>query len=253
LLKAADDGALATWAIVALKTPGGAKSRLRAYCSDGERLRLYFLMARTVIEALLAVPAIGKVLAVTASDDVERFVRDLGGCSIRQPEDHGTQAAFAYALRCLACGDSPRPDRLLMISGDIPLITPLAVTELLDRCVSRRGVAIVPDRRRQGTNALVCSPPGAVDPCFGEDSLRRHWCAARARGIDVRVIESPALSLDIDDHEDLILLSQSLASSRAGSDLGTGSDVDTGLTAWLSRHFACAAFRGGFIENADCA
>jgi 2-phospho-L-lactate guanylyltransferase len=247
LLRAPDNGAAATWAVVALKSSAGAKSRLRPHYSDEERRSLYFLMARRVLEALLAVPVIEKVLAVTASDDVERFVKDLGGCIIRQPEDLGTQAAFAYALNCLGCGDSSRPARLLMISGDIPLITPLAVTELLDRCGSQRGVAIVPDRRRQGTNALLCSPPGAVDPCFGADSLRRHWCAARARGIDVRVIDSRALSLDIDDHEDLILLSQRLASSRAGS------DPDPGLTAWLSRHFACAAFRGGFIENADCA
>jgi len=245
LLRAPDNGAAATWAVVALKSAAAAKSRLRPHYADEERRSLYFLMARRVLEALLAVPVIEKVLAVTASDDVERFVKDLGGCIIRQPEDLGTQAAFAYALTRLACGGCARPARLLMISGDIPLITPAAVAELLERCRSQRGVSIVPDRRNRGTNALVCTPPDAVIPCFGEDSLRRHWCAARARGIDVQVIESGALSLDIDDRDDLIVLSQRLASAAA--------DVDPELGAWLSRHVRCATSRGGAIANADCA
>ena len=247
MLKLAATDPLATWAIVALKSSGGAKSRLRPYCSDEERHRLYFLMARRVLTALLAVPSIERVLAVTASDEVERFVTEIGGCVIRQPEDLGTQSAFAYALSCLACGESPRPSRLLMISGDIPLITPAAVEDLLDRCRSQRGVAIVPDRRRQGTNALVCSPPDAVIPCFGEDSLRRHWCAARARGIDVQVIESRTLSLDIDDHEDLICL---LRCAESG---GAAPDLSPGIAAWLGRYFPCATPAAGVIENAGCA
>ncbi len=241
-----DNRAAATWAIVALKSPAGAKSRLRPYCSDAERHRLYFLMARRVLETLLGVQAIQKVLAVTASDEVERFVLDLGASVIRQAQDLGTQSAFAHALACLESGASPRPARLLMISGDLPLITRVAVTELLDRCHGTRGVAIVPDRRRQGTNGLVCSPPDALEPCFGEDSLRRHCAAALAQGIDVQLIESQALSLDIDDHEDLILLSERQASSA-------GPDLDPALSAWLSRHFSRPTGRAAITEDADCA
>jgi 2-phospho-L-lactate/phosphoenolpyruvate guanylyltransferase len=239
------NGAGATWAIVALKNPAEAKSRLRPHCSNDERHSLYFLMARRVLLALLAVPAIDKVLAVTASDEVEVFVKALGGAVIRQPEDLGTQSAFAHALACLESGEAPRPARLLMISGDIPLITPTAISDLLDRCHSR-GVAIVPDQRRQGTNGLVCSPPDAIEPCFGHDSLRRHRSAARAAGHDVQVIESRALALDIDDHEDLISLSERLAS-------GAGSDLDPALIAWLNRHGLRATARAGVTENVDCA
>jgi 2-phospho-L-lactate/phosphoenolpyruvate guanylyltransferase len=246
LLKHAHSVTAATWAVVALKSPAEAKSRLRPHCSDDERHSLYFLMARKVLEALLAAPGIEKVLAVTASDEVERFVKSLGGVVIRQSRDLGTQSAFAHALTFLNAEAEPRPARLLMISGDIPLITSAAVSDLLHRCDSHQGVAIVPDRRRQGTNGLVCSPPDAVEPCFGEDSLRRHCSAARARGIKVQVIESQALSLDIDDHEDLILLSERLASAA-------GSDPDAGLSAWLDRHFSRTAARFALIENADCA
>jgi 2-phospho-L-lactate/phosphoenolpyruvate guanylyltransferase len=239
-------GAAATWAIVALKCPAEAKSRLRPYCADDDRRSLYFLMARKVLKALLAVPAIEKVLAVTASDEVAEFAQDLKCAVIRQPQDHGTQSAFAHALASIMFAESPHPARLLMISADLPLITPAAVSDLLDRCHAGSGVAIVSDRRSRGTNALLCSPPDAIEPCFGEDSLRRHWTAARARKHDVRVIESRALSLDIDDHEDLILLSEHLAP-------GAGPEQDPGLANWLNRHFARVRTRAGIIENADCA
>ena len=233
-------------AIVALKCPAEAKSRLRLHCSDDERRSLYFLMARKVVQALLAVPVIDEVLAVTASDEVADFVQDFGGAVIRQPQDHGTQSAFAHALTSIMSGESPPPARLLMISGDLPLITPATVKDLLDQCPLDSGVAIVPDRRMRGTNALVCSPPGAVEPCFGDDSLRRHWAAARARGSGVRVIESAALSLDIDDHEDLTQLFGRLAP-------GPGPEHDPGLANWLNRYFARDHSRAGIIENADCA
>jgi len=246
LVKARDNGAAATWAIVALKSPADAKSRLRPYCSDDERHRLFFLMARQVLEALIRVPAIEKVFAVTASDEVERFVNDLGASVLRQPQDLGTQSAFAHALGCLEGRASPCPARVLMISGDLPMITPLAVKEFLDRCRWQRGVAIVPDRRRQGTNALLCSPPDAIEPCFGEDSLRRHRSAARARGIDAQLIESQPLSIDIDDHEDLMSWFECQAASAA-------SGLDSGLTDWLTRHFSRAPVRAGVIANVDCA
>ena len=231
MLKGRDTGAEATWAIVALKSPAEAKSRLRPYCADEERRSLYFLMARRALLALKAVPAIDKVLAVTASDEVATFVTGLGGAVVRQAQDQGAQAAFAHALQVVMRGEVPPPSRLLMLPADLPLISAAAVSELLDRCHQRQGVAIIPDQRQQGTNGLVCSPPNAVEPCFGEDSLRRHWWAARARGHEVQVIESPALSLDIDDHADLVLLYERLASSAE-------SGRHAGLSGWLDRYFS---------------
>lgn len=231
MAKVRDNDVLVTWTIIALKSPSEAKSRLRPHCTEEERRGLYFLMARQVLLALLAVPAIEQVLAVTASDEVAKFVTDLGGSVVRQAQDRGAQAAFAHALQVVMHGDVPPPGRLLMIPGDLPLITAVAVSELLDRCHQRQGVAIIPDQRQRGTNGLVCSPPNAVEPGFGEDSLRRHWSAARARGHEVQVIESPALSLDIDDHEDLVLLYERLASSAE-------SDRHAGLSGWLDGYFS---------------
>ena len=202
-------------------------------------------MARKVILALLGTPAIHQVFAVTASEDVAAFAGRLGAGIIRQPQDRGTRSAFAYSVATLMSGEpARRPHRMLMIAGDIPLITPAAVGEFLNLCHAGTGVALVPDQRWQGTNALLCSPPDAIEPCFGEDSLRRHRTSARLQGLTAQVIESRALSLDIDVLEDLDLLTE-----RLRSELNAQQNVE--LVNWLSRCFAPARVRAdGVYDNA---
>lgn len=202
-----------TWAVVALKSPDTAKSRLRGWLGDAERRNLYFIMARKVLNALKMASSIDRVLVVTSCAEVDRFAAQLDVQVIRQPEDKGTAAAFAHAVSVLL--DSARrrqPQRLLMIAGDLPLISPEALDALLLQAHGA-SVCIVPDRQMAGTNALLCSPPDAIPPCFGEDSFRRHLTAASTRGIAARIIESAALSLDIDIAADLALLSRTLGAS----------------------------------------
>ncbi|MFY9327555.1 MAG: 2-phospho-L-lactate guanylyltransferase [Georgfuchsia sp.] len=195
------------WAIVPLKTPEFAKSRLRPLLSDAERRDLYFIMARKVIGALKATPGIDKVQVVTTCKKVGRFAINLGAEVILQPEDKGTAAAFAYALsRLPSCDSGERPKRLLMIPGDLPLISSADLSQLVSQSATQQGVSIVPDRMRIGTNALLCSPPDAIPPCFGSDSFKKHIAAANDRGIAIQIYESEALSLDIDVRDDLDLL-----------------------------------------------
>ena len=61
----------------------------------------------------------------------------------------------------------------------------------------------------------------------------------------MQVIESRALSLDIDDQEDLILLCEHLASP--------GSGVEPALVAWLKRHGSRAVPRAEVLERVGCA
>jgi 2-phospho-L-lactate guanylyltransferase len=185
--------------VVPLKSPDAAKSRLRAGLDACARRRLFFAMARQVVGTLVHTPGIAGVAVVTASPEVAAFVEQQGALVIRQDHDAGTAEACRSAVACL----SDRADSLLMISGDIPLVCARAVAELL---ASSRGtplVAIVPDRRRIGTNALLCAPPAVIPLCFGSDSFQRHLAAARSRRVELRIIESDTLSLDIDDLEDL--------------------------------------------------
>ena len=204
-------------AIVALKSFKSAKSRLRPHLSEAERRALIFFMARRTLSALRATHGIADVRVVTACDEVESLAVQMGAEVIRQTEDQGTAAAFAHATAALMYGER-KPARLLMIAGDLPLISPTELSRLVNQSAAKTGVCIVPDRKRIGTNALLCSPPNAIPPCFGANSFREHLAAAREKDIAVQVIESEALSLDIDVADDLALLC-SLSGLKPDSEL----------------------------------
>jgi 2-phospho-L-lactate guanylyltransferase len=111
----------------------------------------------------------------------------------------GTAAAFEAAIEHL------RPlslRRLLMIAGDLPLLTSSALDRLI-AAAPERGVVLAPDRQSVGTNALLCSPPDVIPPCFGPNSFRRHVELAERAGVPVSVVDAPTLTFDVDVPEDL--------------------------------------------------
>lgn len=200
------------WAIVPLKSPQLAKSRLADVLNPLARRDLFFAVARHVITTLLDTPGISHVAVVTASTEADAFARDCGASVIRQDGDHGTAAAFSAAIDYLRPLQLPR---LLMIAGDLPLLTTTAVAQLIAAGTGSPGVVIAPDRQHTGTNALLCSPPEIIAPCFGIDSYRRHREAAIACGAALEIVYTPALALDIDVAGDLDCLQQRLGLAEA--------------------------------------
>lgn len=187
------------WAVVPLKSPDTAKSRLSLALDASARRRLFYAMAQHVIRTLVQTPGIAGVAVVTASPEVAAFSRRLRARVIREEFDAGTAQACRSAVEHL----SGCADRLLMISGDLPLLSAHALAALVDLREPVPLVAIVPDRRRVGTNALLCTPPGVIPICFGPDSFRLHIAAALEHGAELRIVESDAMALDIDEIEDL--------------------------------------------------
>jgi 2-phospho-L-lactate guanylyltransferase (CobY/MobA/RfbA family) len=49
----------------------------------------------------------------------------------------------------------------------------------------------------------VLAPPSAIEPAFGEDSLRVHRERARLASTRARIVTSPGLATDVDDPDDL--------------------------------------------------
>ena len=182
------------WAVVALKSPEQAKSRLATVLDAAQRRDLFFALARQVIGALHVARGVDEVAVVTSDASVADFAQALDAQVIRQPGDFGTASAFAAAVQHL------RPlklDRLLMIAGDLPLVSASALERLI-AAGATTSVVVVPDRQRTGTNALLCTPPDALAPCFGPDSFQRHLAAAAAAGVSARVLEIDELALDLD-------------------------------------------------------
>ena len=140
------DKQAATWALVPLKSPDRAKSRLAGVLTPARRARLFLALAERVICALRATPGIDNVAVVTASPEIADFSRSLQACPLVQPADAGMSAALEFGLREL---QALAPDRVLMIPGDLPLISSAAL-------------AAVSGRRRASVAALRSCPTGAA-------------------------------------------------------------------------------------------
>jgi 2-phospho-L-lactate/phosphoenolpyruvate guanylyltransferase len=174
----------------------------------GSRQALARAMFSDVLGTLRRVPGLDEIAVVTADRGAESAA---SGPRVTVLHD-GTQSGQSDAARVgLRYALETGCERALLVPGDTPLLEPGDVAGLI---VGARGVVIVPDRHGTGTNALVLSPPDAIDPSFGPDSLARHVAAAEGAGVPHRVQEVASLGLDVDTPADLSALAAALDGAR---------------------------------------
>jgi 2-phospho-L-lactate/phosphoenolpyruvate guanylyltransferase len=199
---------MSTIAILPVKRFGAAKQRLAEMLGAGSRQALAHAMFSDVLASLRRVPGLDSVTVVTADRAAESAALAERVRVVRDTEEAGqSQAALIGIREAQAAGI----DRVLLVPGDTPLLDPAEVADLLERAPA---IAIVPDRHGTGTNALVLSPPGAIEPSFGPGSFARHTAAAEAAGVRHSVERVPTLMLDVDTPEDLAELATALEGRR---------------------------------------
>jgi 2-phospho-L-lactate/phosphoenolpyruvate guanylyltransferase len=202
-----------TIAILPVKSFDAAKQRLAGALGAGSRGALAQAMFSDVLASLRGVPGLDAVAVVTADRAAESAALGEGVHVLRDTERAGQSPAALIGIRyALDRGF----DRVLLVPGDTPLIDPDEVAALLERAPA---VAIVPDRHLTGTNALLLSPPDALEPSFGPDSLARHTSAAKAAGVEYSVERVPTLELDVDTPDDLAELAAALDGGRGQAPL----------------------------------
>jgi 2-phospho-L-lactate guanylyltransferase len=204
-----------TLAIVPIKSLVNAKQRLAAALADGTRRTLVQAMFSDVLGALRRTEGVDAIAVVTDDVVAESLVSGDRVAVLPDGREDGqsqaTEVGIAYARE-------HGFDRVLLLPGDTPLMSPVEVEDLLMRCARDEiGVAIVPDRHGTGTNALVIAPPDAFAPSFGPGSLERHVGKARDGGLVYRVEHVPSLALDVDTPDDLASLWQVIDESQRGA------------------------------------
>ena len=189
-----------TAAILPVKRFSAAKQRLDGDISEGTRRALAEAMVTDVLIALRRAKLVDEVLVVSGEHAAVALAAGYDAAAvIDDPDDVGHSSA---AVRGVTAAMERGATRVLLVPGDCPALDPEEVDGLLSR-QGRAGVVIVPDRHGSGTNALLLTPPEAIEPSFGPGSFARHAARAHAAETVVRVAELRSLGLDVDTPEDL--------------------------------------------------
>jgi 2-phospho-L-lactate guanylyltransferase len=202
-----------TLAILPIKSFRDAKQRLEMGLDPPTRRALAEAMFSDVLVALRRVRTIDAILVVTTDRDAQR-IAGAYGARLLDEDDQGHNYAASSGIRT-ALNESF--DRALLVPGDCPALDPAEVTNLLARGEEVPSALIVPDRHGTGTNALLLSPPGSIEPSFGPGSCERHLQEAQTAGIPHEVVDASTLALDIDTPEDLETLRAFLSERHGGA------------------------------------
>jgi 2-phospho-L-lactate guanylyltransferase len=187
------------WGILPVKRLDWAKSRLSGALSPEQRRSLAAALMQNALLALLDSIALERVVVVSADPEALAMAREHGAQVLAETSGGGLNQALSDArTEAVRAGATS----LLVLASDLPLVKPSDVQTFV-REMKGRGVVLAPDRRRQGTNALLLRPAGAIEFAFGADSFERHLLLAREAGLDSRISELPGLAFDIDLPEDL--------------------------------------------------
>jgi 2-phospho-L-lactate guanylyltransferase len=185
-----------TWTVVIpVKVLSRAKSRL-ASLAGARRADLALAFACDTVSAAMAVPAITRVVVVTADEQVRRAVSTLGASVVtEEPADDGADGLNA-ALRLGAAGDS---GAIAGLTADLPALRPAELARAL--CRVGDSASFVPDQQGTGTTLYATAPGTQFRPMFGGLSRDRH----AANGCrELRMDDAPGLRRDVDTPEDLM-------------------------------------------------
>lgn len=187
-----------TRALIPVKNLEESKSRLLATLPDEVRRALTLAMLEDLIEALLATPGL-EAPVVTTPDALVARQASLAGAGVLLRPEPGLNAALEDG-RGRLCFEG---DALLVVLGDVAGARAEDFAALLSKAAQQeRGAWLVPSSDG-GTSALLLHPSDALPLRFGRNSAARHGDAAREQDLPLHLVPLPALSIDLDQPEDL--------------------------------------------------
>lgn len=189
------------WACVPVKEFAGAKQRLAALLTPGQREALAETMLEDVLSALAGATLLAGILVGTVDPRAAALAERYGARVVSEGARDGHTGAVNGMAQVLAAeGDGA----LLTVPGDIPRVTAQEIDVIVASCRAAPSFTIVPAHDELGSNAVLCSPPFAVPLRFGDDSYFPHLQAARRHGIEPTIVRLPGIGLDIDHPVDLL-------------------------------------------------
>ena len=197
------------WAIVPVKPLRRGKSRLAEVLSEEERLGLNSQLLIHTIDTLREISEIEQVLVVSRDQAALSLARAHGA---RTVQENGAPELNIALTRATIVAKQYATRGVLIIPSDLPMISKEDVSTMLDMVKDPPVVVVAPDRKKEGTNALLVCPVGLIEYDYGPNSFERHCLAAETAGARLEICELSSLALDMDVPEDLELVSDELGS-----------------------------------------
>jgi 2-phospho-L-lactate guanylyltransferase len=201
------------WLAIPVKDSAAAKQRLAPVLPADLRQALALAMLEDVLAAVAGVAGLAGRILVTTDPEAERLAARYSCECMAEGADAGHTGAVAAAAARLA---REKRDTMLTLPGDIPLVRPVEITQLIAAHRAAPSFTIAPSQDERGSNAILISPPNAVPLRFGEDSFFPHLAAAEERSITPSVVRLPGIALDIDNPADLAHFARLGSPTRAG-------------------------------------
>ena len=177
--------------LVPVKAFAQAKVRLGPRLDPATRAELARAMAAKVLRAAAPLPC----FVVCDDEEVRAWSERQGATAIWTP-GLGLNGAVEAGVAHLAAAGI---ETAVVVHADLPLATELAWLA--------RGpeATLVPDRRRDGTNALAVPTGAGFRFAYGAGSFAAHRTEAARLGLAARLVPDEHLGWDVDHPDDLDL------------------------------------------------
>lgn len=194
------------WLIVPVKPFGQGKSRLASQLSPTERAVVSRQMLVHLMEMAAASRVLAGVLVVSRDPNVLALAAEAGVIPLEETGEMGGDINAALE-QATAAATERGAQAILVLPGDLPLITRQDIAQLEQSLPSPAGICLA-ESKDGGTNALAMRPIGAIPFAFGVKSFARHHRLAQAAGLPIHIISSPTLAVDLDSPADLWVMQQ---------------------------------------------
>jgi 2-phospho-L-lactate guanylyltransferase len=188
------------WAIVPVKPFRKTKSKLAKALTKTEQATLERKMLTHTLETLAQIPAVERTLVLSRDEQILSLARDYDA---RTVSERGKPSLNNALIRASLVAQGYGIASVLVLPADLPLLTKKDIEMLIASSGKPPEVILAPDRKGEGTNAILSSPPGLIEYDFGKNSLAAHQARAKAAGARVVICELPSLGLDLDSPDDL--------------------------------------------------
>lgn len=193
------------WTIVPVKPLRRGKSRLSGILSEDERTALNQTMLINTLKTLNQVKEIETILVVSRDPLALSIARDFSAKTVLED---GSPELNTALRRAASVARAYFANKILVLPADLPLIKPNDIESLLKRAGKPPEIVISPDRRKDGTNALLINPADLIEFQYGPGSYKAHLKSAQEKNARIEIVESDVFGLDLDLPEDLELLNK---------------------------------------------